>query len=308
VTGINDPGWIEGETMGPAVRLPEAARKPGGSTSRPVAAILVLALLCSLSAVGVGLYGAAQLTTSALLTAAARGTDSAADRARARATQAQQTQVASDIGATQTAAAPPPAVVSPALGLQPPAGWRLAFSETFGNDSGRWLLLDETQGYATQKSTIANGAYHWVSEAHQDFVSYVYPDSEQVSNFHATVRARRVSGTMGGEYGLGFRIQDEWYYRFIVSDLGLFTVEKYYLGEWTDLISNSLSTEIHPDETNALTIVASGDRFTFYINGHSVGQAQDRSLENGHIGVTIGLQEEGDIAVFEFDDFEIWVP
>jgi hypothetical protein len=308
VTDIDDSRRIEGEPTEPAVRWPGPEPKPRRSSRRPVATIFVLALLCSLAAVGVGIYGAAQLAISAISTEAARRTGAAAERARAKATELQQTQVASDIGATQAAAAPPIASSASAPGPQPPAGWRQAFSEPFDSDVGRWLLLDEPQGYATQKSTIANGVYHWETEAHQDFVSYVYPASDQASDFHATVRARRVSGTMSGEYGLVFRILGESYYRFVVSDLGLFTVEKYNLGEWTDLISSSLSTEIRPGEINALTVAASGDQFTFYINGTRVGEAQDRSITNGYIGVTIGLQEEGDVAVFEFDEFEVWVP
>lgn len=274
----------------------EPARRPGNRTGRGVILIFALGLLCSLSAVAIGLFGALNLTGTAISTAAVRRTSTEEARAQRRATQAVQL---AEARLTQTAVA---------SRAEPLPGWRLFLSEDFASNTRDWPVFSESNEYASITAEMADGVYRWNADAHRDFVWWAYPDSDETSDFLVRVRGRRVSGTMSGEYGVVFRLSDEAYYRFTVNDLGSFAVERHDSSGWSTMIPKTTSPEIHRGEFNLLTVSGSGDSFAFFINDQLVGHAQDARLAEGHIGITIGQGEAGDVAVFEFDDFEIWAP
>ena len=77
---------------------------------------------------------------------------------------------------------------------------------------------------------ITDGKLRWETRAHQDFVSWVYPGSQQTSDFRMSLEGRKISGAPGGEYVVAFRLENDSYYRFVISDLQIFTVEKYSAG------------------------------------------------------------------------------
>jgi hypothetical protein len=59
---------------------------------------------------------------------------------------------------------------------------------------------------------------------------------------------------------------------------------------------------------NRLTVVGEGSKFIFFINEVFVGEVEDERLTEGGIGVAIGLHHPGDLATFEFDNFELRLP
>ena len=63
-----------------------------------------------------------------------------------------------------------------------------------------------------------------------------------------------------------------------------------------------------PGEANRLTVIGRGSHFTFYINDQYVAEAEDDRLTAGDVGVAVELLDDGDSAVFEFDDFEVRAP
>jgi hypothetical protein len=136
----------------------------------------------------------------------------------------------------------------------------------------------------------------------------VYPGSQQISDFHFSVQVRRISGNLDGDYGVVFRLKDGSYYRYVISDSGHFSVEKFSSDRWKQLIPMKWSAEIRPYEVNLLTVASSGPYFSFFINGQRVGEVADTQLESGFVGLTIGLGQAGHQAVFEFDNVEIWAP
>src|SRR5215472_430154 len=63
---------------------------------------------------------------------------------------------------------------------------------------------------------------------------------------------------------------------------------------WTELWHASFSNEFHEGHgsksINTIKIFANGSIFTFIVNGKKVGQAQDRSLASGGVGMLVNLK------------------
>jgi hypothetical protein len=136
---------------------------------------------------------------------------------------------------------------------------------------------------------------------------------ESVSDFVLSVQARRVRGPkVTGEYGVIFRVSrlpggDLNYYRFGVADDKTFHVALRHDGEWTRLIEWTDENAIKPGQENHLVVIARGSTFRFLINGDEIALVEDATLREGKAGLLISL-DEGDEGVFEFDDFEVYVP
>jgi hypothetical protein len=280
-------------------------------TYRATLIFFVAGLLCSISAIGIGIFGTTNVAEWAIPTLEARWTARAEERSRVTATAVRQTVVAVQRESTETARPSTDRTATSTaipMGIDPPADWRLVFSETFPPNTTRWPLFDERDYYTTHKTEVSEGVYRWETLAHRDFVWWAYPDSPQLSDFHLSVEARRLSGTLTGEFGVVMRIQDGDYYRFAISDVQTYSIERYSSDRWRTFSSSRLSTEIKPQEFNRLTVASSGSHFYFFINGQLVDEIEDDELGQGYIGLTIGLREAGDEAVFEFDNFSIYAP
>jgi hypothetical protein len=59
---------------------------------------------------------------------------------------------------------------------------------------------------------------------------------------------------------------------------------------------------------NRLAVLAQGGHLKFYINDRLVGEADDSRVTSGEVGVALELNNGGDHATFEFDNFEVRTP
>ena len=74
------------------------------------------------------------------------------------------------------------------------------------------------------------------------------------------------------------------------------------------MISWTPSSLIQPGQMNRLSVVAEGTSFYFYINNQYVDDYTDSKLSSGKVALVIGLNDEGDSATFEFDNFDVRGP
>jgi hypothetical protein len=132
---------------------------------------------------------------------------------------------------------------------------------------------------------------------------------EAVADFAVAVEVHMVTGPEDGAYGIVFREdEDDNYYYFSVSNSGAFTLLIRYDGEWITLIDWTDTDVIRPGGVNRLEVRAQEAQMVLLINDHVVAEMDDDQLSEGTIGLAIELYDEGDAAVFEFDNFELRSP
>ncbi len=162
------------------------------------------------------------------------------------------------------------------------------------------------------------------------------PSLMYFSDFDLSVEATAVSGPVANGAGIVFRLRDPSnYYAFIVGSDGWYQVQRYANGTLRLLSTwiESPAVRVGIGETNVLRVMATGNRFQFYINGQRVllcipddpnaqstlegetckdGQMLDTliddSFSSGYLGLvgTSGFYEGG--VVIEFDNLIVYGP
>jgi hypothetical protein len=188
-------------------------------------------------------------------------------------------------------------------------GWPLILRETFDDNGNGWFTGKYEGDYIIETVTIQDGRYRWVTTAKESVTDYGFPDIGDFGDFRLTVEGRQLSGSGEAEYGLLFRSTEESDYSFgICAGTGEFYLDRYVNGEYEPLIDYTESSAIRSGDTNLLAVRARGSHFELFINGEKVGQADDSSIPFGEVAVFIYLNNPGDTAEFEFDNFEVYSP
>ena len=243
---------------------------------------------------------AAQATTTAQIV-----------QATATAQAAQATATAQVVQATATAQAQATATVEAGMDatLLEASHWPIVLYDDFGADVNDWPSGDYSDELVEGSRQFTGGQYLWEATAFGGVVWWSIPDVASVSDLYLTVEVQRIGGDTDSQYGLLFRRADrDNYYIFRIRDDGDYQFRTRYEGEWQTLISWTESDTIQPGEINRLTVVAEGSHFTFYINNQHVDEYDDSRLSSGTSGLLLGLDDEGDTATFEFDNFELRAP
>jgi len=185
--------------------------------------------------------------------------------------------------------------------------WETVLSETFENNLNDWPTgEDQEASLARILWTLDQGRYRWQAQAIQGFVWWAYPEMEQAGDFYLAVDVQQVDGPLSGEAGLIFRLNElDEYYLYEIDAQGNFAVFIRLQDGWETLYDWSESKAILADSPNRLAIVARGSQLFFFINEQLVASLTDERLTSGKAGVLIGLSNEGDRGVWEFDNFEL---
>jgi serine/threonine-protein kinase len=178
--------------------------------------------------------------------------------------------------------------------------------DSFDDNGNRWPAGKATGELADATRDIADGKYTWTVEAKND-VTWRINDgkSKSLTDFYAAVDGRRVSGNSQNRYALAFRDDGDNYYLFTTGDAGQFAVFLWYNGNWETLIDWTNTAAIRPGEANRLAVLAQGSHFEFFINGETVGEADDDRLRQGLVGIAAEVVTGGETGVFEYDNFEL---
>ncbi|MBI9045077.1 MAG: CHAT domain-containing protein [Anaerolineaceae bacterium] len=193
---------------------------------------------------------------------------------------------------------------------QIPEWWGFLNDDFENNDNG-WFegSIDNIQ--ATGDAKIGNGKYIWDLNAWVEHKHEESPDIGAFSDFYVSADTKRVEGSVDTTLGLNFRLDDSWYgfrnqYLFVYHDeYQEFSVWKLFNDDWISLVDWRFSSVIIPGGVNNLAVLAEGTHFDFFINGQKVGEADDESINFGSVGLVAEIYNEGENAVFEFDNFEI---
>ena len=239
------------------------------------------------------------------------GVNSATSTARAERVQAQATEMASHIQSTvvvDSAHATATAQVRQAQ-LAAAKEWPIILSDTFDSNQNDWPTGSDTGEFASITWTNANGKYRWDATAKQGFIWWSYPAVSDVNDFYLSVDAQQISGPTTAQMGLLLRLFDNSnFYLFKIDNNQRYTFELSSGDGWTTLLDWTNSPALKPDEVNHLTVFAEGNYFAFFVNGSLVAELTDDHLAGGKGGVAIGLDNAGDQAVFEFDNFVLRAP
>jgi hypothetical protein len=263
---------------------------------------------------------AAAATQAVEMTALAQAqATSTAEAAQVTATAQAQATAKAQTGATATARIRPLATTQAraTVALQDcahdtdlaPSDWPVLFCDTFNTNANDWYTGEYAGDLITGEKSLTDGKYRWEATAIDSVIWWGVPDIDSTADFYLTVEARRVSGVEDGQYGVIFRrANNDNYGLFKIEDTQYFKFSIRYAGEWDTVIDWTETTAVRPGETNRLTVLASGDHYTFYINDQYVGEADEDRLSRGEAGVAIELVAADDAGIFEFDNFEVRAP
>jgi hypothetical protein len=293
--------------------MADAQRRAPRSARRSAAWIWVLVALGVLLACGaVFLVGGVLVQQSRRAAREAEASATASARQTAVAQDAA-TRAAVEAAATATAQAWAQATATAEARLYMPvrqaSGWPIVLADDFSAEGDIWSVGDYDDTLVDGSRSIDGGIYRWEAEAFDDFVWWSIPDADEISDLYLAVDARLIDGVSDAQYGLIFRRdENKDYYLFLVGDDGYYEFVRVSGGDWTTLVDWTESIAVQSGEVNRLEVIAQGSQFTFYINGEYVDEFSDDQLTSGKPALVLGLKEEGDTSVVEFDNFELRAP
>lgn len=108
--------------------------------------------------------------------------------------------------------------------------------------------------------------------------------------------------------GFLFReIDEENFYSIRISRDGFLWFAAKINGEWQDSVNgDGTLVRTAMSDTNQLTVVASGDSFTAYLNGEFAGQFSDDTFEDGGVALAASTFESSDESDCTFTDAWVW--
>ncbi len=188
----------------------------------------------------------------------------------------------------------------------------LLLSDDFTTNSQKWWTGPASDQWIKGTVSMSGGEYVWDVTAKQGFVYHQIPDNARfVSDFSVdtTAMGQDTAGSKG-KYGVVLRYTSEgsnnsYYYFGIENSYRRYGFYVYYNGEWTPIVDWTYSSLINTGQYNDIRVVGRGPQFTFYVNGHYLGQASDATLTSGQCGLAVELATGGDAATFRFEDFEL---
>lgn len=188
------------------------------------------------------------------------------------------------------------------------AEWPVIFRERYVSNDVDWPIFTEDGDLAAIDVSIEGGKYRWDAQAKQGFVWWAYPNLESLSNVYVEVEATQLEGATYGEMGLVVRLTEDRFYLFRVSGGEYYSLYRSDPDGWSDLIEWTRTNTLSTTGTNTIGLLAFEDHFYLFINDHLIAEATDEELDAGVVGVAVGLDEEADEGLFEFDNLVIKSP
>lgn len=188
---------------------------------------------------------------------------------------------------------------------EPALTWRLVAADPFDENRLGWSLGSYEDDSLTGARRLVGGELHWEATARKGFVWRAHPDLPELDDLYAAVAVRNVAGTRVRPYLIVRFVDRDTYYAFgLCYDSARFFFSLRFQGTWHTLIDCTAHADIRQD-VNTLAVVAEGETFRLFINGHPVAQARDDRIRKGTAGLALGLDEAGSRAHLAFDDFEL---
>jgi uncharacterized repeat protein (TIGR01451 family) len=175
------------------------------------------------------------------------------------------------------------------------------YTDNFGDSDSGWPVDDDSN----RRYAYTDGEYQiWVKKPHQGWS--VTPGAK-VTDFAATVSARRTSGALGA-YGIQFGINEYWSqsYEFIVENAS-YSIWRYDNGSWTALQDWTASGHISAGtDWNRLKVIRSGAGIAVYVNNQPLTTVSDNSFTGLRwIGLVAYSPDDSGLDA-RFDDFSLY--
>jgi hypothetical protein len=185
----------------------------------------------------------------------------------------------------------------------------LPFYEDFSSDINGWPTGVDKKEFVDVTYQITNGVYRWTTNSKKDADLRTWLDLTPVKNFTAIVDSRQVSGNPEAcDFGLVYRGTDgEAFLTFSISDSNFSIYEYTKTGGWKELIPWTSNESILPNVVNQLKVVSENGNFTFFANDALLADVTNSTITEGQVGLTID-QDQGNQAVYEFDNFSVTTP
>ena len=181
--------------------------------------------------------------------------------------------IATDVAATPTVAAN---VLSPAPQLINSADLTILFTDNFDHSAGDWELSPVRQAQYVdgvmylEDSKVTGAAWARPHLRFQDFV--------------LDVHSRWLGGSVGGTYGVRFRLDDTGeFLGFYLHNDGWFNVVHNDSSGSTTLYEALSQAVNHAGEANHIHIEANGEHFRFFVNGAYLVDVQAAAPASGDI-------------------------
>ncbi len=186
--------------------------------------------------------------------------------------------------------------------------WPVIFRENYITNDVDWPIFTDDGDLAVIETSIQEGKYRWDAQAKQGFVWWAYPNLDPLTDVYAEIEVTQIEGATYGEMGLVVRLTEDQFYLFRVSGGEYYSFYRSDPDGWSELIGWTTTNTLLASGTNTIGLLAFENDFYLFINDQLVAEATDAELVSGVVGVAIGLDEEDDVGLFEFDNLVIRVP
>jgi hypothetical protein len=184
--------------------------------------------------------------------------------------------------------------------------WPVVLSDTFDDNANEWVVGQQTGEYADATFTITGGMYRWEAIPHQGFIWWNHPTISSVTDFYMSVDFRQVSGPSGAYVGLVMGLNDNNdYYLFSLRSTGDYSFDQHYNNQWLSIIKWTPVSVFHVDETNRMEVFVEEGHTSLFVNSAWVADYEDQVINAGLCGLAAGMDEAGESAVWEYDNFTV---
>jgi hypothetical protein len=196
--------------------------------------------------------------------------------------------------------------------------WPIVVEDRFDNNANGWYLGEGEDDLSFYEYQIENGVYIIKMTAKSGLSQWLWPDEVDVTlerfYFGCDMRMSGPNTIDGGAIFYMESEQNEEFYLFDITKSGMYATYLRQSSGWTILQEEVFTSVISTEGVNRIEIIgetsqSSSDRtFYFFINGEWVATMTDSTLDEGWIGIQVGLAEENDQGTWEFDNLLLRVP
>jgi len=186
--------------------------------------------------------------------------------------------------------------------------WKIIFFDTFSNNDAKWEVGELTDTFVETRKDVTTGTYNWwVKATGYGGLRLTMAPAATSDTIYVAVDGKVVDYTKTVAYGIAFRCQgiNRYYHIRFYLEKDSFAIK--YRDKNKDVwetLAYLPHTKIEPGEWNRIALIAKDSDYWFYLNGNFIYHLQDDRLSGGSVGLLAGVENIGDEATIEFDNFE----
>jgi hypothetical protein len=192
------------------------------------------------------------------------------------------------------------------------SNWPVVLQEKFVNNQRNWDTGTTNDSFSLSDLSIAGGKYTWQITSKKSMLTYSAPQMTAQTDLLVSADLQMTTTTADpqDEAGILFRYSDKdnTFYFFGVNPVGTYLLTMFDGTNFNDLISNTQTNLLKPNQVNHLAVSMQGDQILLVINNVVVDSYQDSQLTSGYGGLGANLAAAGEDATFIFTNFYVRAP